>query len=337
MVQIHDFNEFFLNLFIGFIILLYNLVKNKQNLEKGLIFGVVATILIGMQPIVANARPDFIDPYVYSVLTLFFEAIIFFPIMIIQRRLFKSKYKRDLIGQEELDSYLYGFKENKLRLLYVGITFAVGQILFFLGYGLAGSINGSLAQKSTIFFSLIFGYIILNERITKIQVVFSVFLFFGLILAVTEGTFNVLELNLGVIIILCLSLIWMLAHTFTKPIFSRKEGYPSQIVFIRNIIGAIVLFTTFLIIFPIELITMLSNPIVILWGFLMGATYGIGLYFWYTTLKYLDVAKASILLSPTPIVTAIFATLLLGEVFTIFHFIGMIIVITSIIIIMREK
>jgi drug/metabolite transporter (DMT)-like permease len=69
----------------------------------------------------------------------------------------------------------------------------------------------------------------------------------------------------------------------------------------------------------------------------MGGTYGIGLYFWYNTLNYLDVGKASILVSPTPIVTAVFATLFLGEVFTLFHFIGMIIVITSIIIIMREK
>jgi len=313
------------------------LVEIKDDLEKGVIFGIIATILIGLQPIVANARPEFIDPYIYAVLTLFFEALIFFPIMLIQRNLFKSKFEKDLIGQEELNSYLYGYKNNKLRLLYVGITFGIGQILFFIGYGLAGSINGALAQKSTIFFSLLFGFLILKEHITKIQIVFSIFLFFGLILAVTEGTFNVLEINLGVIIILFLSSIWMLAHTFTKPIFNRKEGYPSQIVFIRNTVGAVVLFITFLILFPIELIRILSNPVVIFWGFLMGGTYGIGLYFWYTTLKYLDVGKASILVSPTPIVTTVFATLFLGEIFTIFHLIGMIIVITSIIIIMREK
>ena len=313
------------------------MVEIKDDLEKGLIFGIIATILIGLQPIVANARPEFIDPYIYAVLTLFFEAVIFFPIMILQRHLFKIKHEKGLIGQEELESYLYGYKDNKLRLIYVGITFGVGQVLFFVGYGLAGSINGALAQKSTIFFSLLFGVLILGETITLVQIIFSTTLFFGLILAVTEGTFNLLEINLGVVIILFLSSIWMLAHTFTKPIFNKKEGYPSQIVFIRNTIGSFVLFITFLILFPIELIRMLSNPVVIFWGFLMGGTYGIGLYFWYNTLKYLDVGKASILVSPTPIVTAFFATLFLGEIFTLFHFIGMIIVITSIIIIMREK
>ncbi len=313
------------------------MIENNDYLRKGLIFGVIATVLIGLQPIVANARPKFIDPFVYSILTLFFESLIFFPIMLLQRHLFKLKFEKDQISQEERDSYLYGYKKNKLCLLYVGITFGIGQILFFLGYGLAGSINGALAQKTTIFFSLLLGYLILNEKITRIQIIFSSFLFFGLILAVTEGTFNILKINVGVMIILFLASLWMLAHTLTKPIFNRKEGFPSQIVFIRNTIGTIILFFTFLIIFPLELINMLSNPIVIFWGFLMGGTYGIGLYFWYTTLKYLDVGKASILVSPTPIVTAIFASLLLGEIFTIFHLIGTVIVIISIIIIMWEK
>ncbi|TFG00700.1 MAG: DMT family transporter [Promethearchaeota archaeon] len=313
------------------------MVKNKKALEKGLVFGIIASLLIGLQPIVANARPEFIDPYVFSILTLFFEAVIFFPIMLIQGYLYKAKYENNVISKEELESFLNGYKHNKLRLFYVGITFGVGQILFFIGYTLAGSINGALAQKSTIFFSLLFSYLILNEKITKIQIIFSTFLFFGLILAVTQGTFNLLELNMGVIVLLFLASIWMLAHTLTKPIFNRKEGYPSQIVFIRNIIGAIILFFIFLILFPVELITMLSNPIVIFWGFLMGGTYGIGLYFWYNTLKYLDVAKANILVSPTPIVTTIFASIFLGEIFTIFHLIGMVIVIVSIIIIMKEK
>jgi drug/metabolite transporter (DMT)-like permease len=315
-----------------------NSKKETDHFQKGLIFGTIATILIGLQPIVANARPkELIDPYIFSILTLFFEAFIFFPVMFIQRKKLQSNTKRNIIPQKDLESYLYGYKKNILRLIYVAITFAFGQIIFFIGYDLAGSINGSLAQKSTIFFSLLYGYLILKEKINKIQIVFSITLFIGLILAVTKGTFNLLEINLGVLILILLASLWMLAHTLTKPIFQKKEGFPSQIVFIRNIIGALILFIIFFGIFPIQVITQLSNLSVIGWGFLMGATYGIGLYFWYTTLKYLDVSRASIIVSATPIVTALFATLFLGEIFTIFHLLGMIIVIVSIIIIMRQK
>ena len=69
----------------------------------------------------------------------------------------------------------------------------------------------------------------------------------------------------------------------------------------------------------------------------MGVVYGVGLFCWYKTLSYLDVSKAKILFSPTTIITAIFATLFLGALFTIFHFIGSVIVILSIVIIVKQK
>jgi drug/metabolite transporter (DMT)-like permease len=67
----------------------------------------------------------------------------------------------------------------------------------------------------------------------------------------------------------------------------------------------------------------------------MGVIYGIGLYFWYKSLEYINVSKATILTSGNLIFTAIFATFLLGEIFTIFHLIGTILVIISIIIIVN--
>jgi drug/metabolite transporter (DMT)-like permease len=42
-------------------------------------------------------------------------------------------------------------------------------------------------------------------------------------------------------------------------------------------------------------------------------------------------------MAPTPIVTAVFAWMILGEIFTIFHLIGAIIIIFSIIIIAKPK
>ncbi|MBD3196620.1 MAG: EamA family transporter [Candidatus Lokiarchaeota archaeon] len=309
------------------------------NLRKGIISGILADIFIGFQPIVANGRPDIIDPYIYAALTVFFEALVFFPIMFIQRENIKKKHNNSIIDHQEFSSLMDGYKNKKniFLLLIVGLVFGVGQILFFIGYDLAGSINGAIAQKSTIFFSLLFGYLLQKEKITKLQIIFSFFLFFGLILAVTEGSFNLIQINLGVIVLIFLTCMWMLAHTLTKPLFQKKEAIPSQVVVIRNLIGAIILFSIFSIFLPIRFLNILINPIFLFWGFSMGLVYSTGLFFWYKTLSYLDVSKASILVSPTPIVTAIFATILLGELFTIWHLLGMIFVITSIVIIMVQK
>ncbi|KKK84653.1 hypothetical protein LCGC14_2781180, partial [marine sediment metagenome] len=49
------------------------------------------------------------------------------------------------------------------------------------------------------------------------------------------------------------------------------------------------------------------------------------------------IGKASVILSLTPIVSAFFSFIILGEIFTYFHLIGTVIVIFSITIIVREK
>jgi len=69
----------------------------------------------------------------------------------------------------------------------------------------------------------------------------------------------------------------------------------------------------------------------------MGIDYGVSLYLWYKTLSYIQIGKATIINSLTPIVSALFSFLLLGESFTIFHLIGTIIIIFSIFMIVREK
>jgi len=309
------------------------------NEKKGVSFGVLATFLIGFQPIVANSRPLIIDSYLFAATTCLVEAIIFFPLFLKERKKLRMVLNNaEEGGNKELAmAKLNGWKRNKKLLLFIGLTFGFGHILFFLGYQLAGAIPGAIAQKSTIIFSLIFGALILKERLTKIQIIFCFLLFFGLIFAVTQASFNLLEINQGVIILLVLTCFWMLAHTYTKPLFLKNESTPTQIVFLRNIIGGIALISSYFIFFPIENISLFLDPLNLFYMWAMGLVYCSGLWAWYKTLSYLDISKASMLVSPTPITTALYATLLLKEEFTIYHLIGTIIVIFSIIVIMSQK
>ncbi|MHA1985425.1 MAG: EamA family transporter [Promethearchaeota archaeon] len=86
-----------------------------------------------------------------------------------------------------------------------------------------------------------------------------------------------------------------------------------------------------------ENIYLILKPVNIFFFFLMGAVSGISLFLYYLTIKNIEVSKSTILMAPTPIVTAIFAWMILGEIFTIFHLIGAIIIIFSIIIIAKPK
>ena len=314
-----------------------------NNTKKGLIFGVIGVFFVGLQPIVANARPESLDAFIFAAMTCLVEASIFFPLMSLELKVNNSKFKKnDDENQINQNSVWSNWKKNLSLLIFIGIIFALNQLLFFIGYGLAGAINGALTQKTSIFFGLLFGYLILKEKFTKVQIIFSLTLFLGLLIAISQGSFIYFfeinfEIVMGVLILLFITCLWMFGHTMTKPLFKRDEITPTQMVFLRNILSGTILIILYLIFFPVENFILFLNPINIFFFISMGTVYGIGLFSWYKTLSYLEVSKATIVLSPTPIVSAIFATLILGEVFTIFHLIGTIIVIISIIIIVNQK
>ncbi len=112
---------------------------------------------------------------------------------------------------------------------------------------------------------------------------------------------------------------------------------PTQMVFVRNIISGFLLIFTYFVIFPVDKLILFSNPLNVFFFIAMGVVYGTGLFCWYKTLSYLDVSKATIILSPTPIVNSLFASFILSEAFTLFHLLGTFLVIISIIMIVKQK
>ena len=307
-------------------------------MKKGLIFGAIGTVLVGLQPIIANSAKS-IDPHAFSSMVCLIEAAIFLPLMLIEGKMNKKKNGRtpDLNSNNTI---LQSWKKNFWILLYIGIIFSANQLLFFVGYRLAGAINGSLTQKTSVFFGLLFGFLLLKEKISKTQIIFSIVLFLGLIIAITQGSLNFfsydIEILIGASILLLITTLWMFGHTMTKPMFSRKDLTPTQMVFTRNMFSGTILIITFLIFSPLD-VSVFFNPYNQFYFVIFGSLYSAGLFCWYKTLSYLEVSNATVVLSPIPIVTAIFATFLLGEIFTIFHLIGSIIVILSIVLIVKPR
>jgi drug/metabolite transporter (DMT)-like permease len=307
-----------------------------KNYVKGIIFALISLFLVSLQPIVALSRPLALDVYIFAAMTCVVETLIFIPLVAMERQKIKSRIEIEPSKSDEMDVLLNGWKNNKKLLLYIGINFAIAQILFYIAYELAGAINGSLAQQTTLIFALLFGFLIHHEKISKTQILFSFILLFGLTLAVTQGNFNVLEINIGVGILMITTMLWMLAHSFTKPMFDRKEITPIQFSFIRYMLSGLFLITTYFIFFPLENISLLIDPINILFFIMIGVLYGFDVLFWYKSLEHIEMSKASVIVSPMPILVAFFAFIILGEMFTIFHLIGTIIIIFSITMIVRK-
>ncbi len=310
--------------------------QGGTNLKKGILYGIAMIILVGLQPIIANARNmTELDAFLFATMTCIVQSAMFLPVMLVERK----KLRNGLAIPETKDMasrLLHGWKRNKKLLVYIGINFGIAQILFFVAYELAGEINGALAQKSTIVFSLLFGFMVNKERITRMQVALSGALLFGLMVAITQGSFNLLELNAGTVVMMITAALWMLAHAITKRALDRHECTPVQLVFVRNGLSGMILFTAYLLFFPFVNLAYLLEMSNIASYVAMGIVYGLDLFCWYKVLGYVGVSKAGALASPTPIATAIFA-LLIGKMITMYHVIGMAIIIVSIFFIFKEK
>ena len=310
----------------------------NYDLRKGLINGIITVFLIGLQPVISLSRPSIIDPFTFSTTTVIFMAIIFFPIFLIERLRLKSLAKKET--NERFNSLLNGWKQlrNVKLFIGIGIVFSIVPVLLVVGYDLAGAVNSSLALKSEVIFALLTGFIFLNEKqISKIQIFFCIILVLGLFIAITQGFLNLLEFNFGVLIIVLAVIIFTITHAFTKSGFDRNEISPIQVVFIRNILSGIILLLTYFIFFPLEGLITVFSPEYLIYPFLMACDWGFSLVFWYRTLSYIPIGKAGVIMSLTPITSAIFSWIILGNEITYYHLIGITIIIVSIYMIVREK
>ncbi|MHA1766287.1 MAG: DMT family transporter [Promethearchaeota archaeon] len=298
----------------------------------GIFFAFFSIFLGGLQPVWANLRPIELDSHIFSGMSCLIQALIFMPIFLIERN-YNSKNedfineKRDL---EKQNRYKLFFGKSKWGLfIVIGTLFSIMMFLYYYGLTLAGSINGTLAVKTTAIFGLVFGFLLLKEEITKMQIVFSCVLFFGMIIAITQGAFYLLEVNLGVILILTCAAVWMFGHTCSKPYLVNKITTGSELLVMRNLISASVLIISYVIVFGPH-VMIIFNPEYAYYYIIMGLIYGSNLFCWYKILQNLDVSIGTIVITPQLIVTAFFGSLLLNEPFTIYHLIGLIIIIFSI-------
>jgi len=310
----------------------------NYNFRKGLINGIITVLLIGLQPVISLSRPPIIDAFTFSTITALFMAIIFFPLFLIERFKLKNLVKTE--SNDRIRSLLSGWKQPRnIRLLVgIGIVFSIVPLLLIVGYDLAGAVNSSLALKSEVIIALLSGYIFLNEkRISKIQIFFCIILILGLFIAITQGFSELFEINIGVLIIVVAVIIFTITHAFTKSGFDRNEISPIQVVFIRNVLSGTILLFTYLVFFPLEGLVTVFKPEYLIYPFVMALDWGFSLLFWYRTLSYLQIGKAGVIMSLTPITSAIFSWIILGDEITYFHLIGITIVIVSIYMIVREK
>ncbi len=303
-------------------------MKKSPKFKFGVLMAVITLFAIASQPIISGKRPAILDPVIFALATNLFENLIILPFAI-----------KDTIYNRKSNPYFIKETIRKYwwRFLIIGSVFAVSLIMFFYGFDISGAISGSIVMKSDIIFTLIIGWIFLREKASVLQIIFTGIILLILVYTFTSGTFQIDQINIGTVILFIMPLLWTIGNSVAKPLLKDGIITPSQIIYIRTLISTILLCIFYFLIFPMSNIMLFVNWKNLLFMFLIGFSYTLGHIGWYTSIKHIDLAISSAITAPQPIVTSIFAWLILSEPIEIYHYIGLAVIFVSILIILMDK
>ncbi|KPU62439.1 permease [Thermococcus sp. EP1] len=270
---------------------------------EGTLLAFIGMFLYGIEPVVIKANPA--NPMSFAAFSAIIASFILWSIV------FSTSSWKDV---KENPQYIP-------KAVLVGIFgTALAYIAYSYGAQLSTAINASLITRAEVLFSFVLAYILLRERITRKQILWSVLILLGLILVITQG--KPVVPKKGDLLLLLVPLFWQSGHVIAK----KLPYNPFLIAAFRNTFGGILLFILAL---PqgLEFSKFAIAEAIIL---------SIGQVIWYLSIKRINLSKATAIITPAPAV-AIGIALLLGEKFTSYHMIGFILITIGTLMVSRIK
>ncbi len=293
--------------------------KSKKKFSAasvGALFAILTLIGDGFQTIITNSRPGEMSSFMFAWLSACVELPLLFPFFL---------YSRLRNGRKNLragaDIY-YTRSRTFLRLFIAGLIFAGCSYFVIVGFSLVDSVTGILAVKTQPISMMIIGALFLRERLSIQVIGVGTIMLVLIAFIVTEGTFNLGNLTIGIVYLLIVPIFWNIGHSIVKPLLTNNILAVPELVFIRIAFTAVILGIVFLISGKKSDFVILSQSDSLVSIFSMGALFTIIHLCWYQAVRALPLSIATFIVIPSPVVTAILTFLTTREPLYYYHYIG---------------
>jgi drug/metabolite transporter (DMT)-like permease len=280
-------------------------MQEKSEEKIGVLFVLISIFFFGLQPIISKYTVETINPLFLGTMSVLIGSII--PMLILA----KKGMIRRLIEKENV-SYLF-------FIAFFGSVFAFG--LFFIGAKMTSGINASLLLQSEPLYSTLLGFFILKESIGKKQLFAMFLIIIGMIVILYNGK---LTINYGDILILLTPLGYQISHTIVKKVIKKIDTY---VIVTSRFLYAFPVFLVLSTLFGSNQFGIIIQPFYLALILFIGISEVLGYMLWVEAIKRINLSKATTLISPYPILSIIFAWLILSELPSVYQIIGLIAVI----------
>lgn len=217
-------------------------------------------------------------------------------------------------------------------LLTIGIVGGgIAPFLFFEGLKKTTASNASVLEGGELLFTTIIALLLFKEKLTKLG-------YFGMVIAIigitlvslyntnNHNNFYNFNLNIGEILIIFSTICWGFDNNLSK-IISNRISNTSKIVFIKSLIGGILLFIADLFLgykFNIHLNQIPNYLILGIGGF------GLSLFFFIESLRIIGTLKTIVIFSSSSVFGLIFSFFILNEKISIMQMVSTSLIIVGI-------
>ncbi len=265
----------------------------------GTLLAIFTSVISGFAIIANKIFIVNLDPTIFTSIRALFIGIIFFIISSFQC---KFDYKK--------------FKKVKWSYL-IGIGFIGGALAFLLFFsGLKFTTGGRAAfiHKTLPVYITIFAVLFLKEKMTIKQIFALIIMLSGLFI-LTSSPITPTSLwsnpSLGDLLIIVATILWAVENIIARHAMIKGESN-FVVTFARMFIGFVFLFLSIPLLGKMDLLfnltleqtTNIMISTVILLGYVL---------FWYWSIKYINVSKASTILLLSPVISLILGVLILNE------------------------
>ena len=271
-----------------------------NNETKGTILAVLTAVVSGIAIPVNKLIVINMDPTVFTATRAFIIGLIFLGISWRKKKLTKNTIK----DQKWIYLTLIG-------LIGGGIAF----LLFFNGLQLTTSARGAFLHKTLPIYTTLLAFIFLKERIKQKQLVAIGLMFLGTIAIyydkIEPNINNWPDPSFGDLLVIAATFLWAVENIIAKKTMIKGESN-FVVSAARMLIGALLLFSAVFLFGKIPDLLSLSLAQVVGLMVSTGILFGY-VFLWYSSVKLINVSKASTLLLISPVISMVLGILMFEE------------------------
>jgi len=204
---------------------------------------------------------------------------------------------------------------------------AVAPLLIFTGLQRTSAVNASLLSSADILCILIFGFVIMKEKIGRMRMVGAGVVISGIIVVNVASFRESITMHIGDLFILSGAMVFGFGAVLFKKYLSHVM--PELEILIRNLVGVTTVIVVSIFVgytFVDEVVAFPSTKIMLLLAFAFFSRY-LDLTFFYEALERLPVTTFSLIMIASPLSGLLSAVLILGESVQPYQMLGALIIV----------